>query len=57
MSDWPPVPAFAVTTTLTVLVPPPDAIEPEKLQVTRPLALLHDQPVPVADTKVRPVGS
>ena len=56
-SDWPPVPTLALTVTLSVLVPPPAAIVPMKLQVTRPLALLHDQPVPLADTNVSPIGS
>ena len=43
--------------TLTVLVPPLAAMLPLKLQVTSPLALLHDQPVPAADTYVSPAGN
>ena len=47
---------MALTVTLTALVPLA-AMLPLKLQVTRPLALLHDQPEPVADTNVSPEGS
>ena len=48
---------MALTVTLTVLVPPPAAMLPLKLQVTSPLALLHDQPVPLVETNVSPVGN
>ena len=51
------MPALVLTAMLTVLVPPPAPIEPVKLQVTRPLALEQDQPVPAAETNASPVGS
>ena len=57
VNDWPRVPESAETTTFRVLVPPPDAIVPAKLQVTRPLAFAHDQPVPLAETKLSPAGN
>ena len=48
---------MAETTTLIELAPPAAIVPPLKLQVMRPLALLHAQFVPAADTNVRPAGS
>ena len=53
----PAAPAFVETTTPTVLVPLLAAIVPAKLQGTRPLALGHAQPVPLAESSVSPIGS
>ena len=58
MTDCPPVPVFGVTTTLIVLVPPPELIDvPVNSQVTKPLLWVQAQSVPLAETKVSPFGN
>ena len=48
--------AVGTVTTLMVLAPP-DVSVPLKLQVTSEPALLHDHPVPLAETSDKPDGS